>query len=146
MLFTLLPISCHFHCNGIGVWCHMDGPMQLLLSHIWLLNTLRPNQDGRHFPDEIFLKENVWISTNIWLKFVPKGPIDNILELVQIMAWRRPGAKPLYESMMVSLPTHISVARPQWIKAVLSIDHMIKPTAIDSWGYTPPTTIHAIML
>ena len=32
------------------------------------------------------------------------------------MAWRRPGDKPLSEPMMVSLPTHIGVTRPQWVK------------------------------
>ena len=52
----------------------------------------------------------------ISLKFVAHGPIDNIPALVQIMAWRRPGDKPLSESMMVSLPTHICVTRPQWAK------------------------------
>ena len=31
---------------------------------------------------------------DISLKFVPKGPINNIPALVQIMAWRRPGEKP----------------------------------------------------
>ena len=34
---------------------------------------------------------------------------------VQIMAWRRPGDKPLSEPMMVSLTTHICVTRPQWV-------------------------------
>ena len=32
------------------------------------------------------------------------------------MAWRRPGDKPLSEPMMVRLPTHICVTRPQWVK------------------------------
>ena len=32
------------------------------------------------------------------------------------MAWRRPGDKPFSEPMMVSLPTHICVTRPQWVK------------------------------
>ena len=32
------------------------------------------------------------------------------------MAWRRPGDKPLSKPMMVSLPTHICVTRPQWVK------------------------------
>ena len=45
-------------------------------------STLRPRQNGRHFPDDIFkwifLNENVWISINIPLKFVPRGPINNI--------------------------------------------------------------------
>ena len=49
------------------------------------------------------------------MKFVPKGPINNIPALVQIMAWRRPGDKPLSEPMMVSLPTYICVTRPQWV-------------------------------
>ena len=49
------------------------------------------------------------------MKFVPKGPINNIPALVQIMAWRRPGDKPLSEPIMVSLPTHICVTRHQWV-------------------------------
>ena len=35
------------------------------------------------------------VSTEISLKFVPSSPIDNIPSLVQIMAWRLPGVKPL---------------------------------------------------
>ena len=83
-------------------------------------NLLRPRQNRRHFADEIFkcifLNENVWISINISLKFVLKGLINNIAALVQIMAWRRPGDKPLFEPMMVNLLTHICVTRPQWVK------------------------------
>ena len=83
------------------------------------LNTLRPRQNGRHFPDAIFqcifLNENVWILLKISLKFVPKGPINNIPALVQIMAWRRPGDKPLSEAMLVRLLTHKCVTRPQWV-------------------------------
>ena len=33
------------------------------------------------------------------------------------MAWRRSGDKPLSEPMMVSLPTHICVTRPQWVNS-----------------------------
>ena len=51
------------------------------------------------------------------LKFVPKCPINNIPALVRIMAWRRPGDKPLSEPMMARLPTHICVIRPQWVKS-----------------------------
>ena len=58
-----------------------------------------------------------WISIAISLKFVPKGPINNIPALFQIMAWRRPGDKPLSEPMLVDSLTHICVTRPQWIKA-----------------------------
>ena len=50
------------------------------------------------------------------LECFPKGPINNIPSLVQIMVWRRPGDKPLSEAMMVDLPTHVCVTRPQWVK------------------------------
>ena len=46
----------------------------------------------------------------------PKGPTNNILASVQIMAWRRPGDKPLSDPMMVSLLTHICVTLPHWVK------------------------------
>ena len=87
----------------------------------WLhFNTSRPRQNGRHFADDIFkcifLDENARISLKISLTFVPKVRINNIPALVQIMAWRRPGDKPLSEPMMVSLLTHICVTRPQWVK------------------------------
>ena len=36
----------------------------------------------------------------ISLKFVPKGPIDNKAALVQVMAWRWTGDKPLPEPML----------------------------------------------
>ena len=57
--------------------------------------------------------ENIWILIKISLKFVPIGLIDNKWELVQIVAWHRPGDKPLSEPMMVSLPMHMCVTRPQ---------------------------------
>ena len=79
------------------------------------VNSLRPRQNRRHFADDVFkcnfVNENVWIPIKISLKFVPKGPINNILSLVQIMAWRRPGDKPLSEPMMVRLPTHICLTK-----------------------------------
>ena len=103
----------------VNMWCREPGHQQPCYwpnyPATFRLNTLRPRQNGRHFADDIFLIENVWISIKIALKFVPKGPINNIPALLQIMAWRRPGDKPLSEAMMVNLPTHICVSRPQWV-------------------------------
>ena len=88
-----------------------------------LINTLRPRHNGRHFADDIFkcsfVNENVWILIKFSLKFVPKGPINYIPALVQIMAWRRLGDKPLFEPMMISLLTHICVTRPRRVKATV---------------------------
>ena len=77
-----------------------NGPWGLLGSCSNLgVNTLRPRQDGRHFPDDIFkcifLNENISISIKILQKVIPKGQINNIPALAQIMAWPWLGDKPL---------------------------------------------------
>ena len=92
-------------CSVSPLFCTGEGAMCLLS-----VNTQRPRRNG-HFADDIFksifFNSNVWFSIRISLKFVPKGPINAIPALVQIMARRRPGDKPLSEPMMVSLLTHI---------------------------------------
>ena len=109
--------------NEMNEWNNAPGGQPSRVPHLdHLLNTLRPRQNGQHFPDGIFkcisLKEKVWIAIKISLKFVPKGPINTVPTLVQIMAWRRPGEKPLSEPMMIWLLIHIWVTRPQWVKKV----------------------------
>ena len=52
----------------------------------YTLSMFRPRQNGCHFPDDkcidafkcIFLNENIWISIQMSLKFVPEGLINNI--------------------------------------------------------------------
>ena len=74
---------------GVGVWgvCYFS---------IALINTWKLGQDGCLFTDDIFkcisLDESTWILIKISLKFVPKGPINNIPALVQKRARHRPGA------------------------------------------------------
>ena len=48
----------------------------------------------------IFFNENDKIPIQISLKFIPRRPIDNKPALVQVMAWRRIGDKPLPEPTM----------------------------------------------
>ena len=107
------------HCIYISVW----------------INSLRPRPNRRHFADDIFkcifVNENARISIKISLKFVPKGPINNIPTLVQIMAWRRSGDKPLSGPMMVNLPTHICVTRPQWVKNSMILKVLLLRYVID---------------
>ena len=75
-------------------------------THSFNLSTLRPRQNGHHFADDIvffkmhFVNGNVWISIKISLKFVPKGPINNITALVQITALRQWCDKPSSGPMM----------------------------------------------
>ena len=86
------------------------------------INSLRPRENYCHFTDDIFryiyFDENAWILLNFSLKLVPKGTIDNISALVQIMAWRQPGTKPLSEPIMVRLLTHICITQPQWVNSL----------------------------
>ena len=87
----------------------------------------------------IFFSENVWILLKISLSFVLNGPINNIPALVQIMAWRRPGDKPLSEPMVVGLLTHICVTRSQWVKVWESMTVILLCWcwSQDNWGECP---------
>ena len=107
------PIKDMFNMKNLLFPCYSS-------NHIWIpWNPLGLKQNGRCFAHDtfkwIFLNENVTISIKVLLKFVAKGSINNIPALVQIIAWRRSGDKPLSEPMMVSLLTHICVTRPQWV-------------------------------
>ena len=87
-----------------------------------VIKTLRPKKNGWHFSDDIFLNENIQILIIIWLKFVHGVQINNTQALVQIIAWCRPGDKPLSESgVRVSLLTHIYMhhPRPQWVNPLM---------------------------
>ena len=41
------------------------------------------------------------------------------------MAWCQPGDKPLSEPMMVRLPTHICITRPQWVNTPCQNTHFL---------------------
>ena len=72
---------------------------------LYKLTHLPPGQNVHHFADDTFrctfLNENVRILINISLNFVPKGPINNIPALVQMMAWPRIGNKTLSEPLLI---------------------------------------------
>ena len=130
----------HYHARS-----HRESRvMGLYLALMCLFNTLRPGRNEQHFADDIFKRiffnENAWISIKISLKFVPKGPINNIPALIQMMAWRRSGDKPLSEPMMVNLLTHICVTRPQWVKTHIYLYHLLflnsELVVADAWNHS----------
>ena len=86
---------------------------------LYYFNTLRPRTNGCHFTYDsfkcIFLNK---ILIKIPLKFDLMGPTNNIPASVQIMAWHRPGYKPLSEPMMVSLLKQVCITQPQWVKGI----------------------------
>ena len=67
-------------------------------------NTSPPGQNGSYFADGIlkciFMNEKSWILIRIFRKFVPESLIDNKSALIQVMAWRRTGGKPLPKPML----------------------------------------------
>ena len=72
----------------------------------------------------MFLNEFSWMKMYVfWLNFhwnlLARDQLTSTM--VHIMAWRRPGNKPLSEPMMVNLLTDIWVTRPQWAKETSEI-------------------------
>ena len=78
------------------------------------INSSSSGQNGHHLTDNIlrciFMNEKFCILIKISLKYVPKGPIYNNPALVQIMAWRRIGAKPLSDSNAAPIHWRINAA------------------------------------
>ena len=70
--------------------------------------TMRPGQDGWHFAGNIFkclfLNENFCL---LIFNLLPLGSIDNMSYVVQVLAWRWTGSKPLSELMMTKFSCNI---------------------------------------
>ena len=90
-------------------------------------------------PRPQWVNENVWITIKISLKFVAKGSINNILALVQIMAWHRSGDKPLSEPMMVYWRIYASLGLNEFNQEhflELKVNHIWNSRAFNIWGTT----------
>ena len=95
----MLNLAKHVHTNGTRQTQSRDNAQILslsyLISHLDKMATI--------FADDIFrcisMNEMFWISIRISLNFVPKGQSDNKSALVQEMACRLTGDKPLPEPM-----------------------------------------------
>ena len=108
------------HGSCLVVWCYGMLPIDFIhvLTHrgrdrnaaFWQTRCSTP----------FYWKEICYFRLRLRLrKFVPKIWINNITALVQIMACRLVGAKPLSEPMVISLLKHIYMTRPQWVKGAL---------------------------
>ena len=68
-----------------------------------------------------FLNENDRIPIRISLKFVPRSPVDNKAALVQVMAWRWTGDKPLPEPMLTQFTGAYMRHWGRWVNMVYSV-------------------------
>ena len=76
------------------------------------LKTLSTKQKTGHVADNIFncifFHQNIWSLIQILLRLVPKDLINNMLPLIQVMAWCPIGAMPLPETMTQFIDRHTS--------------------------------------
>ena len=90
-------------------------------------------------------------------KVLPQCSINYNPALVQIMAWCRPGGKPLFEPMTIIFMTLIFVTRSQWFipssrafhrKSTLSSEIFGPTQAVPSWllGKCPTTSKRGIFI
>ena len=115
-----------------GVWSTMEFMghwVQWVYHHrLTLINSSSPGQNRHHFIEGmlkcIFLNKNIWISNKIWLECIPWGLIHSVSALVQMMAWRHPGEKPLSEPMLTQF-TDAYRFKSQDIYAALGKDELI---------------------
>ena len=82
---------------------------------LYFIYTLRPEQDGHHFADDIFKciflgKKNYCISIQIMMRLIPKGPIESKWVWVQVMAWCLFSANPLLKPIVTQFTDHIYVS------------------------------------
>ena len=97
-----------------------------------VVNALKPEQNGRHFADDIFklifFNEYCCVLIQISLKFVSRDRTGNTPQLAQIMDWRRAGDKSLSEPMVASQFT--DTYAPLGLNALT--DHIEYPNEIRS--------------
>ena len=110
--------------------------LSIILFHSQCVKRSSPGQNGRHFAADIskciFMNEMFCIWIRISMKFVPKRPIDNKSALVQVMAWRRTGDKPLPEPMLTQF-TDTYMQHKGEMYVVHSKD--ICPLDLVCWGF-----------
>ena len=100
----LLVVSCVISMRNVSDFGLETVNYDLHLFCNFNLDSSPPGQNGWHFADDmfkrIFLNANILISNKSSLKYVPRGLIDYIPALVQIMVRCRSGDKPLSETML----------------------------------------------
>ena len=103
---------------------------------IVVINTSPPGQNGRHFDIfwHIFVNKNVRSWIQISLKFVLNGPIDNKPAMVQVMAWRRTGDKPLPEAMLTRFNDAYMWHKGRWVNIIVIDEMWVIDNLIAKWN------------
>ena len=107
---SLQIISLSNRCEIVILW--MAGKLTIGLSELLMSLLILPEQSGHHFADDFF--KLIFINV-FWLLFVLKGTIDNKVALVQVMAWRRTGDKPLPKPMLTQFADAYMRHQGRWV-------------------------------
>ena len=73
------------------------------------------------FPNAFSWIKMFQLRLEFYLSLLLRAQLPNIPDLVQIMAWPRPGDKPLPELMKFSWPAHIRVTWSKWVEHIREI-------------------------
>ena len=90
------------NCNCICQYNYIDGLTQLPLDKMAAI-----------LADVLF--KCIFMNENDRITFVPMSPIDNMPALVQLMAWRRTGDKPLSEPMLTRFTDAYMRHKGRWV-------------------------------
>ena len=100
------------------------------------LNSSPHEQNDHHFADNIFwcifVNEMFHVLIKISLKFVSRNPIDNKPALVQVMAWRRLGNKPLSGPMLTQFTDAYMQHYGRWFK----LDIELQSHQFMTWSFS----------
>ena len=118
--------------SNLAWWCMCERTvLRLLLKRSPIFNTSRPRQNcPDHISKCISPMKNVFILIEITLKCW--CPIGNTPVLVQIMAGRQIGDKPL-SKWRASLLTYICVIRARWVNHHITNDGVSNHVSYRSW-------------
>ena len=136
MLGDIEAINCESACCRpymVSLWLCTRTTMA---NDMWFHNSSPSEKSGHLFADNIFrcilTNDKLCILIKISLKFVPKGPIDNNQALVQIMAWRQIGDKPLSEPMLTRFTDTYMVPKGRWDNSQ-AISHWLNSSMRHLW-------------
>ena len=95
--------QCWHHDNSrFAVYASGHAPIQHWLPISYnMVNTLRPEEDGRHLADDILCIYEKCSWLEVLLKLIPEGPINNKSAMVQVKGWHRLADRPLSKLIRV---------------------------------------------
>ena len=105
-----------------------------------------PGRNGWQFADNIlkciFFKWKLWYMIQIWLEFVPWGPVDSWSALVQVMAWCHQAPSHYLSWCWWRSMSPYGVTWPQWVKYIYERGPWTECWRGENWVAMPSNKIY----